>query len=249
MADPLHQFVITPIVPLEIGGVDLSFTNSSLWMMIGVVVSVGFISAAMNRKALVPGRMQAFVEIFYEMVAGLVRSNIGAEGRKYFPFIFTLFVLVMMGNLLGLIPYSFTFTSHVIVTMALSFLIFGMVILMAIARHGLHFFAHFAPPGVPWFVYPLLVPIEIVSYLARPITHGLRLFANMMAGHIMLKVFASFSVAMVGALGVLGIFAGIIPMLVNAGLIAFELLIALLQAYVFAILACIYLKDTVEMDH
>ncbi len=248
MADPLHQFVIEPIIPLEVGGVDLSFTNSSLWMMIGVLVSTGFISVAMGKKSLVPGRMQAFVEIFYEMVAGLVRSNIGSEGRKYFPFIFTLFVIVLMGNLLGLIPYSFTYTSHIIVTAALAFLVFGMVVLLAIARHGLHFFAHFAPPGVPWFVYPLLVPIEIVSYLARPITHGLRLFANMMAGHIMLKVFAGFSVAMAGA-GVLGFAAGIIPMLVNSGLIAFELLIAVLQAYVFAILACIYLKDTVDMDH
>jgi len=248
MADPLHQFVITPIIPLEVGGMDVSFTNSSLWMMIGVVVSTGFITMAMRRKALVPGRMQAVVEIFYEMVAGLVRSNIGSEGRKFFPFVFTIFVLVLMGNLLGLIPYSFTYTSHIIVTAALSFLIFGMVVIMAIAKQGLHFFAHFAPPGVPWFVYPLLVPIEIVSYLARPITHGLRLFANMMAGHIMLKVFAGFSVGLAG-LGAVGFAAGLIPMLVNSGLIAFELLIALLQAYVFAILACIYLRDTVGEEH
>ncbi len=248
MSDPLHQFVIERIIPLEIGGIDLSFTNSSLWMMIGVIVSTGFISVAMNRKALVPGRMQVLVEIFYEMVAGLVRNNIGSEGRKYFPFIFTLFIVVLMGNLLGLIPYSFAYTSHIIVTAAMSFMIFGMIVVLAIMRHGLHFFSHFAPPGVPWFVYPLLVPIEIVSYLARPVTHGLRLFANMMAGHIMLKVFAGFSVAMAGA-GAFGFVAAILPMFVNAGLIAFELLIALLQAYVFAILACIYLKDTVEMDH
>lgn len=248
MADPLHQFVIEPIVPLEIGGLDLSFTNSSLWMMIGVAVSAIFISIAMGRKSLVPGRMQVLVEMFYETVAGLVRSNIGYEGRIYFPFIFTLFVIVMIGNLLGLIPYSFTFTSHVIVTMALSFFVFALVLVMAISRHGLHFFAHFAPSGVPWFVLPVLVPIEIVSYLARPITHGLRLFANMMAGHIMLKVFAGFSVGLASA-GVLGFLGGIVPMLVNSGLIAFELLIALLQAYVFAILACIYLKDTVDLAH
>lgn len=248
MADPLHQFVIEPIIPLEIGGVDLSFTNSSLWMMIGIVVSTLFISQAMGRKALVPGRMQALVEMFYEMVAGLVRANIGSEGRQYFPFIFTIFVLVLVGNLLGLIPYSFTFTSHIIVTAALSFFVFGAVVVISIMRQGLHFFAHFAPPGAPWFVYPLLVPVEIVSYIARPITHGLRLFANMMAGHIMLKVFAGFSVGL-ASLGALGFAAGIIPMLVNSGLLAFELLIALLQAYVFSILACIYLKDTVASEH
>lgn len=248
MADPLHQFVIEPIIPLEIGGVDLSFTNSSLCMMIGIIVSAGFISIAMKRKALVPGRMQAAVEMVYEMVAGLVRTNIGHEGRVFFPFIFTLFVLVLIGNLLGLIPYSFTFTSHVIVTMALSFFVFGLVILIAIMRQGLRFFAHFAPSGVPWILYPLLVPIEIVSYVARPMTHGLRLFANMMAGHIMLKVFAGFSVAMAG-IGFAGFAAGVIPMLVNSGLIAFELLIAVLHAYVFAILACIYLRDTVPADH
>jgi len=249
VADPLHQFVIQKIIPIKIGGVDLSFTNSSLWMMIGIIVSTTFISVAMKRKALVPGRMQAFVEVFYELIAGIVRANIGSGGRVYFPFVFTIFVLVMMGNLLGLIPYSFTFTSHIIVTAALSFLVFGAVIVISIARQGLHFFAHFAPPGAPWFVYPLLVPIEIVSFMARPITHGLRLFANMMAGHIMLKVFAGFSVGLVASFGLVGFAAGIIPMLVNSGLYLFELLIALLQAYVFAVLACIYLKDTVAEAH
>lgn len=248
MADPLHQFVIKPIIPLSIGGVDISFTNSSLWMMVGVGVSFVLFNTAMRRKALVPGRLQALVEIFYQMVAEMVRGAIGPEGRKYFPLVFTIFMLVLMGNLLGLIPYSFTYTSHVIVTMALSFLVFLTVIGIAIARHGFHFFSLFAPAGVPWFVYPLLVPIEIISYLARPITHGLRLFANMMAGHIMLKVFAGFSVGL-ASLGAAGFAAGLIPMGINAALIGFELLIALLQAYVFAILACIYLKDTVEIGH
>ncbi len=248
MADPLHQFQIEPIIPLHVGGVDLSFTNSSLWMMIGVFVSAGFISMAMKRKALVPGRMQAAVEIFYELVAGMIRQNIGTEGRKYFAFIFTLFIIVMMGNLLGLIPYSFTYTSHIIVTAGLSFFVFGAVLVMAFATHGIRFLGHFAPKGVPWLIYPVLVPIEIVSYIARPITHGLRLFANMLAGHIMLKVFAGFSVGLAG-LGVVGVAAGIVPMLVNSGLLAFELLIALLQAYVFTILACIYLKDTVDLEH
>lgn len=248
MTDPLHQFVIEKIVPMQIGGFDLSFTNSSLWMMIAAGTSFVLFSQAMKRKALVPGRLQVMVEMFYHMVADMVRSTIGPEGRKYFPLIFTIFMLVLLGNLLGLIPGSFTFTSHIIVTAALSFLIFFTVIGIAIARHGLHFFSLFAPAGVPWFVYPLLVPIEIVSYLARPITHGLRLFANMMAGHIMLKVFAGFSVGLAG-LGAVGFAAGLIPMGINAVLIGFELLIALLQAYVFAILACIYLKDTVEIGH
>lgn len=248
MSDPLHQFIITPIVPLELGGLDLSFTNSSLWMMIAIVVSVGFVSMAMKRKALVPGRMQALIEIIYEMIAGLVRTNIGKEGQKYFPFIFTLFTVILMGNLLGLLPYSFAYTGQAIVTMALSVFVFVIVIVMGIARHGLKFLSLFVPAGVPIFTYPLLVPIEIVSYFARPITHGLRLFANMLAGHIMLKVFAGFSVGL-ASLGVLGFAGGLLPMLVNSGLICFELLIAVLQAYVFAILACIYLKDTVDIAH
>lgn len=248
MADPLHQFEIRKIIPLEIGGVDLSFTNSSLWMMIGIIVSSGFIAVAMGRRSLVPTRMQVFVEIVYEVIAGMVRANLGAEGRKYFPFVFTIFIIVLMGNLLGLLPYAFTYTSHIIVTAALAFMVFGLVLVMAFARHGIGFLAHFAPKGVPWFVYPVLVPIEIVSYAARPITHGLRLFANMLAGHIMLKVFAGFSVGL-ASIGAFGLAAGLVPMLVNSGLLAFELLIALLQAYVFAILACIYLKDTVSADH
>lgn len=248
MADPLHQFVIVPIVPLEVAGMDISFTNSSLWMLIAAVVSTVFFSVSMKRKAMVPGRLQVVTEMIYEMVAGLVRTNIGPEGRIFFPLVFTVFVVVLMGNLLGLIPYSFTYTSHIIVTAMLAFSLFALVIVVGLFRHGLHFLSLFAPAGVPWFVYPLLVPVEIVSYFARPITHGLRLFANMMAGHIMLKVFAGFSVSM-ASIGALGFAAGILPMLVNAGLIAFELLIALLQAYVFAILACIYLKDTVEIDH
>ena len=248
MADPLHQFVITPIVPVEIGGLDLSFTNSSLWMVFAVIGSIVLLSLGMRRRALVPGRLQVFVEMLYEMIAGMVRSTIGPEGHRYFPFIFTLFVIVLAGNVLGLLPYSFTFTSHIIVTIALAFSIFLAVIILGLFRHGLHFFSLFAPSGVPFFVYPLLVPIEIISYFARPITHGLRLFANMMAGHIMLKVFAGFSVGLAG-LGAAGFAAGLVPVGINAVLIGFELLIALLQAYVFAILACIYLKDTVEIGH
>lgn len=248
MTDPLHQFVIEKIVPLQIGGIDLSFTNSSLWMMITAGTSFVLFSQAMKRKALVPGRLQVLIEMFYLMIADMVRGTIGPEGRKYFPLIFTIFMLVLLGNLLGLIPGSFTFTSHIIVTAALSFMIFLTVIGLGIANHGMHFFSLFAPAGVPLILYPLLVPIEIISYIARPITHSVRLFANMMAGHIMLKVFAGFSVGLVTT-GALGIVASTIPVAVNSALIGFEFLIALLQAYVFAILACIYLKDTTEIAH
>jgi F-type H+-transporting ATPase subunit a len=246
--DPLEQFVIRPIVPLHIGNFDISFTNSSAWMMIAIIAATTLFTLGMKKRALVPGRLQMAVEMYYAMVADMVRSTIGPEGKKYFPFIFTLFITLLLGNMMGIIPYSFTFTSHIIVTAALSFSIFACIILLGALRHGTHFLTLFAPSGVPWFVYPLLVPIEIISYFARPITHGLRLFANMLAGHIMLQVFAGFSVMMVGA-GALGIIGSVFPVIINAGLMAFELLIGLLQAYVFAILACIYLKDTIEIHH
>jgi len=248
VADPLHQFVIHKWIPFEFGNIDLSFTNSSAMMFAGVAASVMLFSFGMKRKAMVPGRLQVITEMFYEMVSGLVKENIGPKGRKYFPLIFTIFMFILMGNLIGLVPYSFTYTSHIIVTEALALMIFSMVIVVGIANHGLHFFKLFVPPGCPVFIYPLLIPLEIVSYIARPMTHGLRLFANMVAGHIMLKVFAGFSVGMASA-GALGFLPGLLPMAINGVLMAFELLIAFLQAYVFAILACIYLKDTVEIEH
>jgi len=197
---------------------------------------------------MVPGRVQVFSEMLYEFVAGLIRENVGTAGRKFFPFVFTLFIVVLLGNVLGLIPFSFTYTSHIIVTFALAALVFFAVIIFGIARHGIRFLSLFAPAGIPLWLMPLIIPIELLSFLIRPITLSVRLFANMMAGHLMLKVFASFSVAMIGA-GVAGMFGAMLPMLFNVILIAFELLIALLQAYVFAVLTCIYLKDTVELHH
>ncbi|AEP09520.1 F0F1 ATP synthase subunit A [Micavibrio aeruginosavorus] len=249
MADPLHQFVVTPIIPIEIGGVDLSFTNASLWMVIGAVVSTLFLTMSMKRKALVPSRAQAMAEMVYEFVANMVRENIGSAGRQYFPLIFTLFIVVLMGNLLGLIPYSFTYTSHLIVTGALAILVFLTVLLIGVFRHGMHFFSLFVPPGVPLWLFPLIIPIELISFLIRPVTLSVRLFANMMAGHLMLKVFAGFSVAMFAALGAKGILPGLLPMAFNTVLTAFELLVALIHAYVFAVLSCIYLKDTVDLHH
>jgi F-type H+-transporting ATPase subunit a len=248
MADPIKQFKIEPIIPLEFGNFDLSFTNSSLWMAIAVVVSTVFMTIAIQRKEMVPGRVQVFSEMLYEFVAGLIRENVGTAGRKFFPFVFTLFIVVLLGNVLGLIPFSFTYTSHIIVTFALAALVFFAVIIFGIARHGIRFLSLFAPAGIPLWLMPLIIPIELLSFLIRPITLSVRLFANMMAGHLMLKVFASFSVAMIGA-GVAGMFGAMLPMLFNVILIAFELLIALLQAYVFAVLTCIYLKDTVELHH
>lgn len=248
MADPIHQFVITPLIPLQVGGVDLSFTNSSLWMMIGVLLSVTILTMATRRKALVPGRMQVLGEMLYEFVANMIRENIGSGGRQYFPLIFTLFMVVLMGNLLGMIPYSFTYTSHIIVTMALALLIFFTVLIIGVVKHGPAFFSFLVPPGVPAWLFPLIIPIELVSFLARPVTLSVRLFANMMAGHLMLKVFAGFSVAML-SLGAAGFAAGLVPMFFNVILIGFEFLIALLHAYVFTVLSCIYLKDTVELHH
>lgn len=217
-------------------------------MLITITLATVFFTLGMKKRALVPGRLQVMVEMFYTMVADMVRSTIGPEGKKYLPFIFTLFITLLIGNMLGLVPWSFTFTSHIIVTATLSFSIFACIVLLGFLRHGVHFLSLFAPAGVPWFVYPLLVPIEVISYVARPITHGLRLFANMLAGHIMLKVFAGFSVMMIGA-GTIGMIGSLFPMFINAGLMGFELLIGLLQAYVFTILACIYLKDTIEIHH
>jgi F-type H+-transporting ATPase subunit a len=252
MANPVHQFEIYPLFPEHefiVSGVNLSFTNSSLWMMIAVVLSTVVLSMTTKKKALIPGRMQMFGEALYEFIANMIRENIGTEGRRYFPLIFTLFIVVFMGNVLGLVPYSFTYTSHLIVTLALALIIFVAVIVLGIARHGLHFFSLFLPPGVPAWLIPLILPIEILSFAIRPLTLSVRLFANMIAGHIMLKVFAGFSVGMVAAFGTLGYAAGALPMLFNTVLIGFELLIAFLQAYVFAVLSCIYLRDTIHIEH
>ena len=248
MADPIHQFVISPIIPLEVGGVNLSFTNSSFWMALGAVTAVTFFMLAIRKKAVVPGRMQALSEMTYEFVAGMIRENIGSEGRQYFPMIFTLFIIVLMGNVLGLIPYSFTYTSHIIVTAALAALVFITVTTLGFFNHGLKFLTLFSPPGVPLALQFLLVPIELLSFLIRPVTLSVRLFANMMAGHLMLKVFAGFSGMMIAG-GAIGFFGSLVPMLFNVALLALELLVALLQAYVFAILSAIYLKDTVDLHH
>lgn len=249
MADPLHQFVIEPWIPLEVGDLDLSFTKSSFFMVLGLVVSTVFLSSAISRKALIPGRAQIFAEMLYEFVANMIRSNLGSKGQQYFSFVFTMFVIVLMGNLLGMLPYSFTYTSHIAVTGALALLVFFMVTIIGFIRHGLHFLSLFCPPGAPLWLTPLIVPIEIISFLSRPLTLSLRLFINMFAGHLLLKVIAGFCLAMVGSLGTVGFIAALLPVGFNVLFIGFEIFIALIQAYVFALLTCIYLKDTIEIAH
>ncbi len=248
MANPIHQFAIEPIIKFQLGNIDLSFTNSSLWMALAIVLSTSFLSIAIRKKAMVPGRMQIFAEILYGAIAKMVRENIGSKGRHYFPFIFTLFIFILMGNVLGLVPWSFTYTSHLAVTGALALLIFFMIFIFGFYNHGLKFFTLFVPSGAPLWLMPFIIPLEVISFFVRPLTLSIRLFANMMAGHIMLKVVAGFAVAAAG-MGLGGIFLGIFPVIINILLLAFECLVAVIQAYVFAILSCVYLKDTVDLHH
>ena len=242
MPDPMHQFEIKRHLPLEIFGVDASFTNSSLFMVLAAVLVSLFLLFSTNGRSLVPGRLQSIAEIAYEFVANMVRENVGTAGMKYFPFVFTLFIFILACNMLGMIPYTFTVTSHIIVTFALAAVVFIGVTIIGFARHGLGFLKFFVPSGVPAALLPLLVVIEVISYLTRPISLSVRLFANMMAGHTMLKVFGAFVVS----LGVIGGFAPLAFMVAFTGL---EILVAFLQAYVFAILTCIYLNDAIHMHH
>lgn len=239
MTDPLHQFEIYPLFPLIIGGVDVSFTNSSLFMAAAVVATTLFLVGGVYHSQLIPGRWQAMTEMVYGFVANLLDETVGIKGKKYFPFIFTLFMFIFMGNIIGMIPYTFTFTSHIIVTFGLAMIAFIITTLIGFMRHGLRYFSLFVPKGAPIYMLPLIVPIEILSYLSRPISLSVRLFANMMAGHTMLKVFAGFTVT-------LGMF-GIAPLAVNTLLTAFEILVAVLQAYVFTILTCVYLNDSIHL--
>ena len=236
---PLSQFEIKTLIPLQPGGVDISFTNSSLMMVLALALVTLFLTLGMRRRALVPGRWQSMAELSYQFVANLIRDTVGAEGRRYFPLVFTLFMFILFGNLLGMVPYSFTFTSHIIVTFALALMVFIGVTILGFVKHGMRFFSFFVPPGVSVLLWPLMIPIEIISYLSRPISLSVRLFANMLAGHTLLKVFAGF----VTALGV----AGVLPLVFVAALTGLEFVIAFLQAYVFAILTCLYISDALHL--
>ena len=237
--DPMHQFEIVRLVPIRLGGLDASFTNSSLWMAIAVI-AVSVLLLAGSRK-LVPGRLQSIGELAYEFISNMVRDTMGEQGRRFFPFIFTLFMFVLASNMLGMVPYSFTVTSHIVVTMALALTVFLGATAYGFARHGAGYLKLFAPDGVPPVMLPLLVVIEVISYLSRPVSLSVRLFANMMAGHTMLKVFAAFVVA-------LG-WAGVVPLAVMVAFTGLEVLIAFLQAFVFAILSCMYINDALHPHH
>jgi len=247
---PLEQFQIKCLALCGENGklTAISFTNASLFMVLAILAATLLMVYGMRSRSLVPGRLQSLAELSYEFVAGMVRDNVGPNGRQYFPFIFSLFMFILFCNMLGMIPYSFTVTSHIIVTFAMAIVVFLGVTIIAIARNGIHFFTHFLPAGVPVALAPIIVPIEIISYLSRPISLSLRLAANMMAGHTTLKVFAGFVASMIGFGGVLSV-SGILPLVMVTALTALEFLIAFLQAYVFAILTCLYLSDAVNMEH
>ena len=248
MPDPIHQFDLHRILPLNLGGWDVSFTNSAAFMLATVLLSTAFLVYAMRSRGLVPGRLQSVAEITHDFIADMVRESMGKEGMKFFPFVFAIFMFIFVGNMLGMIPGGFTVTSHIIVTAALAALVFVMVLVVGFAKNGLHFLKLFVPSGVPWYVLWFVALIEIISFLSRPVSHSVRLFANMLAGHIALKIFASFIIALASA----GIFTAILsplPLLLVIALVALETLVAVLQAYVFATLTCIYLNDALHPGH
>ena len=238
-AGPLAQFEIKPLIPIKLGGLDLSFTNSAFFMTLTLMTVVAFLVLGMRRHALVPGRWQSMVELSYAFIGNLIRDTIGPEGRPYFSLVFTIFMFILFGNMWGMMPYSFTFTSHIAVTFAMAIMIFIGVTILGFVKHGVHFFAFFLPPGAPMFIAPLLIVIEIISYLSRPISLSVRLFANMLAGHTLLVVFAGFIVS-------LGVF-GVVPLAFVIALTGLEFVIAFLQAFVFTILTCLYINDALHM--
>jgi len=249
MIDPIEQFNIEKIFTIgHIGNHEIAFTNSSAYMFGSVaLISLLMIGGVAGRQ-LVPGRFQSMAELSYEFVASTVRSSAGAEGMKFFPLVFSLFMFIGVSNMIGIIPYTFTVSSHIIVTVALALLVFLTVLIYGFYKNGLKFFKLFVPSGVPIVILPLVVAIEVISFLSRPVSHSVRLFANMLAGHITLKVFASF-VTMLGAFGAVGWLGAILPLALTVALTALELLVAFLQAYVFTILTCIYINDAIHPGH
>lgn len=236
---PVEQFRIESWVPIKLGNLDVSFTNSAMFMVLAVILVSALFLLSVRRRALVPGRWQSVSEMLYEVTANMVRDNAGVEGRRYFPFVFTMFLFLLCGNLIGMVPYTFTFTSHIAVTFALAIFVFIAVTIIGFARHGLHFLRMFFPHGAPLASAVILIPIELISYLSRPFSLAIRLAANMMVGHVILKLLAGFIIA-------LGI-AGILPMAFLGAITMLEFFIAVLQAYVFTILTCVYLRDAIHM--
>ncbi|MAI75489.1 MAG: F0F1 ATP synthase subunit A [SAR116 cluster bacterium] len=246
MNSPVEQFTIKTLYDINLMGIDVSFTNASLFMFLSIFCSIGFLYFGARKQSLIPNRIQCLVEMSYEFVANMVKENAGKGSQAYFPFVFTLFMFILFGNLLGMIPYSYTFTSQIAVTFTLAAIIFVGVTLIALFKHGFKFFTYFFPSGVPIALAPLLIPIEIISYFIRPISLSVRLFANMLAGHTMMKVFAGLIIMMGSAGGLLKIGA-VLPLLAVIGLTGLEFLVAALQAYVFSILTCMYLHDAIHL--
>jgi F-type H+-transporting ATPase subunit a len=245
--NPIEQFHISQLVPLHLFGYDLSFTNSSLLMVIILALIAFVMIVGSASQAIIPGRLQSMAEVSHEFVGNMVRSTAGDEGMRFFPFVFSLFMFIFIANVVGLIPYSFTVTSHLIITVTMALMVFVTVIVVGFMRNGLSFLKLFVPPGVPIWILPFVVPIEVISFLTRPVSHSIRLFANMLAGHITLQVFAGFVVLLIGS-GAWGLLAPL-PFLFTIPLLALELLVAFLQAYVFAMLTCMYLNDALHPGH
>jgi F-type H+-transporting ATPase subunit a len=242
---PTEQFELHPVVPIHIGHFDLSLTNSGLFMLLAVALACLMTAIAARGGSGVPSRMQALGEMAYEFTAGMVRSAAGEAGMRFFPLVFSIFFFILICNLLGFIPFAYTVTSQIIITAALALLVFLTVVIIGIKEHGTHFFKLFVPSGVPIYILPLVVAIEIVSFLSRPVSHSVRLFANMLAGHITLYVFGSFVIMLLGAGAAMKVFA-LLPFAMAVGMDALELLVAFLQAYVFAMLTCMYLNDALH---
>ncbi|MEM8854335.1 MAG: F0F1 ATP synthase subunit A [Pseudomonadota bacterium] len=246
--DPIKQFEVKSLIDINVGGVDLSFTNVSLFMMVATGLTIALMVIPTGGRALIPGRWQNVAEMSYEFAANMLRSSAGTGGMKFFPLVFSLFMFILMANLLGMFPYFYTATSQLAVTVTLAMLVILTVVISGLRNHGLSWFRLFVPSGVPGYVLPLVSAIEVISFLSRPVSLSVRLFANMLAGHITLKVFAAFVVSL-GSLGAVGTVAAILPLGMTVAITALEFLVSVLQAYVFAILTCIYLNDAVHPHH
>lgn len=240
MANPLQQFSLHKIIPIEFAGYDISFTNSSLFMMMSVLLACLMLLVTSSKKLIIPSKAQAFAEIFYDFIANMVFVNLGKKGEKFLPLILSIFLFILFSNLIGILPYAFTATSHIIINFVLAMVIFTVIILTGLILHGFKFFTLFLPKGTPWWLVPLMILIEIFSFLARPFSLSLRLTANMVAGHVLLKVMAGFIVS-------LWLLAKILPIAFVTVLIGFEIFVALLQAYIFTILSCVYLRDAIDL--
>lgn len=248
LIDPIHQFEIRRLIPLSLGQWDFSFTNVAFYMAVTVIVASVFLFMAVSKRRLVPGAMQSLAEVSYEFIARTLRESAGTQGMRFFPLVFSLFIFILVANCIGLIPYCYTVTSQIMVTFAFSMLVILTVVVYGVVKNGFRFLRVFVPAGVPAVLLPLVSLIEFISFLSRPISLSVRLFANMLAGHITLKVFAGFVVSLT-ALGSLGIGGAVLPLFMAVALTALEVLVAFLQAYVFAVLTCIYLNDAVHPAH